>query len=224
MDAACRNEETVQQITLADRGTLHLARRWSLGWLFALRSERVTGEPASTPLPSALPSDSAAPGAESFEAFYQRREGSVFGYLWRVCGDEQTANDLTQEVFFRAWQRYAQLQTYERPDAWLFRVATNLALNEKRRQRTAGPSLGLIGSEGAGAGDHAAQLAERSALRSALESLPAKQRAAFILRETYGHSCEEVADILRISPAAAKMTLSRARQRLRALYLKESAE
>lgn len=158
-----------------------------------------------------------------FEAFYQRHEGAIFGYLWRICSDEQTANDLTQGVFFRAWKQFERLRGYERPDAWLFRVATNLALNERRRQRTAGPTLSLVGSERAG-GDHAAQLAERAALRTALESLPAKQRAAFILRESYGHSCDEIADILGLTPAAAKMTLSRARQRLRALYLKESAE
>lgn len=198
-------------------------RRWYWRWLLALGVERVSGAPESV---RATQGGAATPGAnttEDFEAFYQRHEGAIFGYLWRVCGDEQAANDLTQEVFFRAWKQFERLRGYERPDAWLFRIATNLALNERRRQRTAGPTLSLVGSERA-KGDHAAQLAERAALGAALENLPAKQRAAFILRESYGHSCDEIADILGLTPAAAKMTLSRARQRLRALYLKESAE
>ena len=161
--------------------------------------------------------------APSFEAFYQQHERAIFGYLWRVCGDEQTANDLTQEVFLRAWRAFEKLRGYERPEAWLFRVATNLALNERRHQRIAGPAATLEGHERA-SGDHAAQLAERASLRAALESLPARQRAAFILRELYGHSCDEIAEILGLTRAAAKMTLSRAREHLRARYLKEDAE
>ncbi|HEX8982578.1 MAG TPA: sigma-70 family RNA polymerase sigma factor [Ktedonobacterales bacterium] len=215
----------MQQLSLTGWGTRPRdhARRWSWRWLLALGVERISGAPEPT---RATPGSAAMPSANAtvdFEAFYQRHEGAIFGYLWRICSDEQTANDLTQGVFFRAWKQFERLRGYERPDAWLFRVATNLALNERRRQRTAGPTLSLVGSERAG-GDHAAQLAERAALRTALESLPAKQRAAFILRESYGHSCDEIADILGLTPAAAKMTLSRARQRLRALYLKESAE
>ncbi len=212
----------MQQLSLTGRGTRPKnGTLWR--WLLTLGAERVPSAPEPT---RAMQSDAATPSAnavDDFEGFYQRHEGAIFGYLWRICGDEQAANDLTQEVFFRAWKQFEKLRGYERPDAWLFRVATNLALNERRRQRTAGPTLTLVGSERAG-GDHAAQLAERAALRAALERLPAKQRAAFILRESYGHSCEEIATILGLSLAAAKMTLSRARQQLRALYLKESAE
>ncbi|HEX9035654.1 MAG TPA: RNA polymerase sigma factor [Ktedonobacterales bacterium] len=161
--------------------------------------------------------------ANEFEAFYRDRERGVFGYLWRMTGDEQTANDLTQEVFLRAWDQFAKLRGYERPSAWLFRIATNLALNERRHQRVAGLALPLPDDPRARS-DHAAGLAERAALRAALEGLPARQRAAIILREVYGYNCDEIAQTLAVSRAAAKMTLSRARQRLRELYLKEGAE
>lgn len=218
----------MQQVTLTGWGARHTARThlWYPRWLMALRSERITGTPEPEAQRTAHDADAPlAPSgaAPSFEAFYQRHERAIFGYLWRVCGDEQTANDLTQEVFFRAWRTYDKLRGYERPEAWLFRVATNLALNERRHQRVAGPAASLHGHERA-SGDPAAQLAERAALRAALESLPARQRAAFILRELYGHSCDEVAETLGLTRAAAKMTLSRARERLRALYLKEDAE
>jgi len=201
--------------------------RWNSWRLMAQRSERIGGFAArqATSAGDRTLASAAVPGeaAEDFETFYRLNEHDIFGYLWRVTGDEQAANDLTQEVFFRAWRNFEKLRHYERPQAWLFRVATNLALNERRHQHIAGPTIGLPGHERA-PGDHAAQLAERSALRAALESLPTRQRVAFILRELYGHSSEEIADLLGLSRAAAKMTLSRARERLRTLYLKESAE
>ena len=198
--------------------------RCSLWRPLTLASARVSGFPEPARLSSATtPDAAAADGAESFESFYHRYEREIFGYLWRVTGDEQAANDLTQEVFFRAWRQFEKLRAYERPEAWLFRVATNLALNERRHQRVAGPAATLLGHERA-SGDPAAQFAERAALRAAMEGLPTRQRVAFLLRELYGHSCDEIADLLGLSRAAAKMTLSRARERLRALYLKETAE
>jgi RNA polymerase sigma-70 factor (ECF subfamily) len=189
-----------------------------------LRRERVTGDDVEARSPGADAATSgAAQSGETFESFYHSHERAIFTYLWRVSGDEQTANDLTQEVFFRAWRQFDKLRGYERPAAWLFRVATNLALNERRHQRIAGPVAPLGGDERA-TDDHATQFAERSALSGALEGLSAQQRAAFILREHYGHSLAEVASALGVSVAAAKMSLSRARERLRTLYLKEDAE
>lgn len=217
----------MHDISLIRWGPQHRAdgARWNLWRRFAsLRSERITDDDATTQAPSDRASHSdAASCNERFERFYRQHERDIFSYLWRVCGDEQMANDLTQEVFFRAWRQFEKLRGYERPEAWLFRVATNLALNERRHERVVGPAASLHGYERA-TGDHAAQFAERTALLSALESLPTRQRAAFILREIYGHSCDEIAVIMGLSRAAAKMTLSRARERLRAVYLKENAE
>ena len=65
----------------------------------------------------------------AFEAFLRGRERDMFGYLRRLTGDEQAAYDLSQETFLRAWQHFPKISRYERPDAWLFRGATNHALN-----------------------------------------------------------------------------------------------
>lgn len=200
------------------------ARWWrALRWLAAFRGPSLT-ERSGGDDGSAGNGPRAVPGvADQFEAFFRQHERDIFGYLWRVTSDEQTANDLTQEVFLRAWRQFEKLRGYERPEAWLFHVATNLALNERRHQRVVGPAATLHGQERA-SGDHAAQLALRAALRAALDGLPARQRAALILRELYGYTCDEIAGMLDVSRAAAKMTLSRARERLRALYLKEDGE
>jgi DNA-directed RNA polymerase specialized sigma24 family protein len=74
--------------------------------------------------------------AESFDALFERWERDVFGYLWRVTGDRQLASDLCQETFLRAWQHFDTLRAYEQPRGWLLRVATNLALNRRRRVHT----------------------------------------------------------------------------------------
>lgn len=202
-----------------------------LHWLAALRHTPLAGTPLAGThdegrdhFDAVEGARQALPGAMTdFETFYRRHEREIFGYLWRMTRDEQTANDLTQEVFFRAWQQYEKVGVYDRPEAWLFRVATNLALNEQRHQQVAGPAAPLLGHERA-SGDHAAALVERAALRDALDHLPVRQRAAFILREAYGHTSDEIAELLGVSRAAAKMTLSRARESLRTLYLKEAGE
>ena len=164
--------------------------------------------------------------ADEFEAFYSQHAQSIFSYLWRVTGNEQTASDLTQEVFLRAWNQFAKVRGYDKPDAWLFHVATNRALDELRHQHVVdvvGPTL-TAHEVGRTVGDHAAEIAEQAALRTALEGLLPRQRAALILRELYGYSCDEIASMLAVTRAAAKMTLSRARARLRTLYLKEEVE
>ena len=79
---------------------------------------------------------------ESFEAFFQARHRAIFAYLWRMTGEEEAANDLCQETFLRAWRQFERIRLYDRPEAWLLRVATNLALNHLRRRK--GPVGGAL--------------------------------------------------------------------------------
>jgi RNA polymerase sigma-70 factor (ECF subfamily) len=162
--------------------------------------------------------------ADTFESFFRRFERDILGYLCRMTGEEQAAYDLSQETFLRAWQHYTKVCDYDRPRAWLFRVATNLALNYLRG-RPAHADLAAIGErEGHPASsDPAWRLAERDLVRQTLFDLAPKQRAALVLREVYGLSCEEVAQTLGISRDAAKMLLSRARERFRERYGREES-
>ncbi len=161
---------------------------------------------------------------EAFEAFLQGRERDVFGYLWHLTGDEQVAYDLCQETFIRAWQHFAKLETYENPGAWLFRVATNLALNHRQRRTLPTRRTAELGEDEGPAGeDPASGLARRDLIDRTLLRLPARQRAALILREVYGLSSGEIAGVLRVTPAAAKMTVSRAREEFRRCYALEEA-
>jgi RNA polymerase sigma-70 factor, ECF subfamily len=166
------------------------------------------------------PSETAA-----FEALVQGRERDIFGYLWRLTGDEQTAYDLCQETFLRAWQYFARIRHYEKPGGWLFRAATNLALNHlQRRTLPARPVTALHEDEAPASDDLAGEVAERDLVHRTLLRLQPRHRAAMVLREVYGMTSEEVARALDITHAAAKMTLSRAREEFRRCYAKEEGD
>ena len=170
------------------------------------------------------PADAARPASASqqrFEAFFRRHEREVFGYLWRLTGDEQAAYDLSQETFLRAWQRFAAISAYEQPGAWLFRVATNLAINDRRARNRPARATSQLDDTLVGGTDPAQRLGMRDAVRRALLAVAPRQRAALVLCEVYGLSCEEVAETLGTSSGAAKAILWRGREAFREQYLRE---
>jgi RNA polymerase sigma-70 factor (ECF subfamily) len=142
-----------------------------------------------------------------------------------MTGNEQAAYDLSQETFLRAWRHFAKVRAYEEPRAWLLHVATRIALNYRRDRRADPQPLDLAeeGERHMVAQDQMARLAEREVIEAALLSLPKRQRAALILRDVYGYRSAEIARFLDVSPAAAKMTISRAREQFRAQYDQEEA-
>ncbi len=161
-----------------------------------------------------------------YEAFIRQHERAILNYLWRMTGDEQTAYDLTQEVFLRAWQRFDALRRYDQPRSWLFRVATNLAITHIRRRAlpvgSATPLDTALDSErDPASSDPAWRLAESDQVRRTLLQLSPQRRAALVLREVYGLSAAEVGQTLGITPVAVRMALHRAREQFRALYLRE---
>jgi len=175
------------------------------------------------------PSGDREAGSLVFDTFFLRFQGPLYSYLRRLLPTEETAIDLTQETFFRAWSHFEELRGYERPEAWLFRVATNLAISESRRHRPLQLSrllrrdLNDQVSEDArllpdGMPDVAEGLAERDIIARSLRGLPERHRAALLLRAAYGFSVEEVAAALGISIDNTYQSLSRGARRFREIY------
>ena len=166
--------------------------------------------------------DSTQTTLDEFEGFFRMHEARLSAYLWRMTGDRQSASDLCQETFLRAWQRYDAIRAYDRPDAWLFRVATNLGLQLTRRKKApigaAGP---LDEAFEPSVSDPAWRLAERDLVRETLLELPPRARSLLILREVSGFSAEEAAQTLGMSLAAVKVALWRARAQFREAYLRK---
>ena len=115
--------------------------------VFALRTRRQDGDAeerdasasaGQTTAPSAqdafLPGPSGGQGA-AFDAFFAQFERPLYGYLRRMLPSHDAALDVAQEAFFRAWQRFDVISGYDRPQAWLFHVGTNLALDALRRRQ-----------------------------------------------------------------------------------------
>ena len=185
---------------------------WRLAWLWRalMLALRKQDTPASAPVHSAY---------ETFEDFIGGRESDVFGYLWRLTGDEQTAYDLCQETFLRAWQQFEKIRHYEQPGAWLFRVATNLALNAiERRTMAAGHVIPLREDVQPATEDPAGRIAYLELIHQTLLRLPARERAVLVLREVEGFSMDEIARALDVSPNSVRMLLSRARAHFRQRY------
>ncbi len=165
-----------------------------------------------------------APNA-SYDDFVREHQRSILNYLWRMLGDEQSAYDLSQEVFVRAWKHYEKLTGYDNPRAWLFRVATNLALTYLacRKKNLTSDEL-LTPEQEPSSSDPAWHVAQRDLVRAALDALPPRRRAALTLREVYGLSCAEIAGMLGTTESSARMTVSRAREQFRTIYLSEGGD
>lgn len=210
--------------------------RWHVGWhrlvwLVERGAVRWLALASDPPAGASHADDHAASDAAGamlpaeFERFIREHERPVLNYLWRVTGEEQTAYDLTQEVFLRAWQRFETIRGYDTPRAWLFRVASNLAFTYLKRRKLSSAALARKGDDDGDpmASDPAGPLAERDAVRGALLGLPPRRRAALVLREVYGLSAAEIGAALGLSAPAVRMELHRAREQFRVRYQAEGS-
>ncbi len=196
----------------------HRPRRWR--WRFIL-AEIGAGAAAGREQPRAQPGDEVA----AFEGFVHQYERLILNYLWRMTGEEQSARDLSQETFLRAWEHFAKIRDYENPRAWLLRVATNLALTLRtRRQAPVGAAIPLDEANAPLASDPARRVVESEMVRLTLQALPPRARAMLVLRELYGLGIDDIAGIMGMSRDAVKTALYRAREQFRAIYEREEGQ
>jgi RNA polymerase sigma-70 factor (ECF subfamily) len=165
--------------------------------------------------------------AESFDLLLRRHRTPVISYLVRMVQDRALAEDLGQEVFLRVYQARERYQPEARFTTWLYRIATNLALNAIRDRRAeAVDSPDAEGPGGASPLDRVPdsrptveqQMAEsdrQRLIRQAIEGLPVNQRAAVILHKYHEVDYRQIAKVLKVSEGAVKSLLFRAYESLR---------
>jgi RNA polymerase sigma factor (sigma-70 family) len=140
-----------------------------------------------------------------FERFYEERKDEVLGYLARLLGRE-AAEDAFQETFLRALRAYGRLEHGRQLRAWVFTIATNVALDERRRRRPVGEPVEIA------LGDSRPAYAELEHLAG---ELPPTERAAVVLRYGYDLSYDDIGAALGSSPEAARQAASSGVRRLR---------
>ncbi len=164
---------------------------------------------------------------ESFELLLQKYRTPLVSFLFRMVRDQATAEDLAQEVFLRVYRARNKYAPNAKFTTWLFRIATNLALNALRdgRYRQMEVSLDQSGQDERPAIDlpdrqpgveQQLMARDRVALiRHAIQGLPEKQRAAVLLHKYHELDYDEIARILECSESALKSLLFRAYETLR---------
>jgi RNA polymerase sigma-70 factor (ECF subfamily) len=149
---------------------------------------------------------------ESFEAIFVSEYPKMVALAAAVSGDRSTAEDVAQEAMTRMNRDWAKVQGYESPGSWVRRVTINLALSRRRRLASEARAVLRLGRPEptlppATPGD--------DRVWAAVAALPRNQRAAIALFFLEERTITEIADILDISPATARVHLHRARQTLR---------
>jgi RNA polymerase sigma-70 factor, ECF subfamily len=177
------------------------------------------------------------PAQEDFIEQAAPFRAELIAHCYRMLGSVHDAEDLVQETYLRGWRAYAAFEERAALRTWLYRIATTACLrameNRARRVLPAGlgaatvdPEADVDASKG---GYHwleplpdaltpetafSAKQSVRLALVTALQELPARQRAVLILRDVVQFSATEVAELLETTPAAVNSALQRARAHL----------
>ena len=172
------------------------------------------GDALAEPIPS-LRSGAAAAG--SFEAQYRQALPRVYAYVMSLVRDRSVAEEVTAQAFERAYRRRRSFRAARgTPEAWLFGIARNAALDELRRRNRRGQLEADVEDVEAAAPHEEAELAvRRETVRAALRSLPGHDRDIVALKFAGGLSNAEIARVLRISESNAGTRLHRAIERLR---------
>lgn len=147
-----------------------------------------------------------------FNDFYRAQYGRLAGTLRLVTGDAGIAEELTQEAFVKALQRWERVSAHESPEGWLFTTGLNLARRRWRIKKNR-PSASL--DETWMGESHPEPNSTRAELIAAIGRLPVKQRSAVVVRHVLGYSTDEAAALLEMSPGALRQTLHRAVSTLR---------
>ena len=166
----------------------------------------------------------------SFELLLRKYRVPLVNYLHRMTGDAGVAEDLAQEVFLRVYRARAEYAPSAKFTTWMFRIATNLALNARRDARYRQMEVSIqeratdengvtsyleIADGQPGAEQELLARQRADLIRNAVEELPEKQRAAVLLHKYEELDYDQIAAIFNCSESALKSLLFRAYETLR---------
>jgi RNA polymerase sigma factor (sigma-70 family) len=153
---------------------------------------------------------------EAFERLYRRYLSRVYSLCRRLSGSRAKGQELTEDVFVRAWEKLPDVREETSFAAWLHRLATDVAL--------AAPQVSESTTSGVGERESGNRwidvpntwdVVERPDVSQAIDGLPAAERTILVLHDVEGYRYDELAEILGVTPGISKARLHRARVLLR---------
>lgn len=173
---------------------------------------------------------------EAFSLLFEHYANSVFNFIYRLIGEREAAEDLTQETFVRAYRKLGALRLHDdtQLSTWLFSIAKNVARESFRSRRTAQKRIALEDPAALTLSGNEPQPDEQlwdkeinRIVQRALETLDDDKRLVFTLRVFQQQTYEEIAIVTGFSLPKLKADLNRARTQMRSLlrpYLEENHE
>jgi RNA polymerase sigma-70 factor (ECF subfamily) len=159
----------------------------------------------------------AAGDTEAFERLYHRHVAHIVTLCRRMIGDGD-ADDVTQEVFVRAWRKLGQFRGESAFGTWLYRLAVNVILGRRA-------VIGSHRSRYSGGDPAELPIAARRQthelrmdLEAAIQQLPRGARDVFVLHDIEGYTHEEIGEMLEVTAGTSKSQLHRARMALREYF------
>jgi len=167
--------------------------------------------------------------AQEFETFMRNYQDMVFSTAMRLLANQAEAEDVAQDVFLKAYERFGELHGSKTAGGWLKTVATNLSLNHLSRYRSRWSFFSDLLGKGREEGEEAeiefpasddveenlARSERRELVEQALQALPTAQRVPLVLFHMEGLQYDEIAAKLGVSMGKVKTDIFRAREALR---------
>jgi RNA polymerase sigma-70 factor (ECF subfamily) len=166
--------------------------------------------------------------AQEFETFMRNYQDMVFSTAMRLLANQAEAEDVAQDVFLKAYERFGELRESNTAGGWLKTVATNLSLNYLSRYRSRWSFFSELLGEGREEDETAIEFStsndveadlkrseRRELVEQALQALPAAQRVPLVLFHMEGLQYDEIAAKLGVSLGKVKTDIFRAREALR---------
>lgn len=166
---------------------------------------------------------------EAFDRLFVKHMRSIVNFAYRFVRNREIAEEMAQEIFLKVYENAAGYRIQARFTSWLYKIATNVCLNEIRKPQFRAPHQSLHASpfEGGNDEDRKFEFSTTAGpdkifeqrdlsriIKHALQQIPEKQRIAFILNKYQELSYSEVADVLDSSEKAVKSLIHRAKEAL----------
>jgi RNA polymerase sigma-70 factor, ECF subfamily len=169
--------------------------------------------PAELRLAGVAEGSGVRPG-DDFQQFYQASYGPTVAMVAAVTGSRHEAEDVTQEAFARALIRWPKVRDYDRPEAWIRRVALHIAIDSSRRARRRIAASARVAAQRELPGPEPGDNIQYTALGAALMELPIRERQVLVLHYLADLSIEAIAAECGLPAGTVKTRLATGRRHL----------